>query len=145
MVRLDGVDDRRRLLQTASQLSSDQRVRTLHLVGHRFPDVVQKSASLGELNVGAQLGCNYARDMSRLHEVLQHVLPVGGPVVQAPQHLQHLGVEVGDAGLESRPLPRFPDRTSTSLLVRSYISSIRAGWIRPSPTSFSSVSWPPPG
>ena len=41
--------------------------------------------------------------------VLEHVLAVGGPVLQAPEQLDELGVEVRDAELERRRLALLAD------------------------------------
>src|SRR5580765_3346842 len=44
-----------------------------------------------------------------LDEVLEDVLPVGGPVLQPPEQLDHLGVDVGDADVGDGVLARTAD------------------------------------
>ena len=76
--------------------------------------------------------------MDDLQAVTQHVLPVARAVTQAAEHRDD---RLGDVRDSSPPAPP-PCRSSISsssisLLVLATISSIRAGWMRPSWTSFS--------
>ena len=87
-----------------------------------------------------ELGGERGGDVRRLDEVLQDVLSVGRPVLQPPEELDHLRVDVGDPHLGHRVLARAPDLLLDARAASARaISSIRAGWIRPSATSFSSV------
>ena len=82
-------------------------------------------------------------DVRGLDQVLEHVLPVRGAVAQPAEQRDQLRVDVGDA----RPRPARPrPPAGTAARPRAWrcskTSSMRCGWIRPSRTSFSSVSRP---
>src|ERR687897_3265708 len=101
VVGLDGMDDLGPLLEPAGQLGPDDGVRALDLVGERLADVVQEPAALGQGDVHAQLGGHDAGQVGGLDQVAEHVLAVGGTVLEPPQHPDQLGVQVGDADLQA--------------------------------------------
>ena len=72
----------------------------LQLVVHGLAQVVEQARPLGGLDVGPQLRRHHAGDVADLDGVLQHVLAVAGPVVEAAQHLHQLRVQVPHAALE---------------------------------------------
>ena len=74
-------------------------------------------------------------DVGALHQVLEHVLPVRGPVAQGAQDRDQRGVQVGDAHLGHGVLGGPQAQGLDLARLRSCTSSIRAGWIRPSLTS----------
>ena len=107
------------------------------LVVHRLADVVQETGPLGHVHVGAELGGHDPGQVRHLDGVLQDVLAVAGPELQPAQELDQLRVQAVYARLEGGLLALFADRwLSTSFCALSTISSMRAGWMRPSATSF---------
>src|SRR5690606_28053111 len=73
--------------------------RAFDLVVDGFPDVVQQAARLGNGNVCAQLGGNHARDVRGFDRVRVLVLAVAGAELQAPEQLDQLVVQAGNARL----------------------------------------------
>ncbi len=78
---------------------ADGRVRPLDLVVDRLADVVEQAAHLGDLDVRADLGRDDRGQMARLDDVVEHVLAVAGPELQAPQELDDLRGQARDARL----------------------------------------------
>ena len=109
MVGFDRVTDLGLLLQTTSDLGADDRVRALDLVRHGLTDIVQERTTPGELNVGTQLGGDDAGNVGRFDDVLEHVLPVRGSVLEPAEDPDELGVHVGDPGLEHGPFATLAD------------------------------------
>ncbi|CAN4072520.1 choloylglycine hydrolase, partial [Dysosmobacter welbionis] len=62
--------------------------------------IVEQAGPLGSLDIRTQLGGHHAGDVADLDGVLQDVLAVAGPVVEAAQHLHQLWVQVPHAALE---------------------------------------------
>src|SRR6185437_142343 len=100
VVRLDVVHHVLRLAVPAGDLRADQRVAALDLVGERLADVVQHRAALEQYRVDPQLAGHHARDVGRLDQVPEHVLPVGGAVAEAAEEADEFGVHVGEAQLD---------------------------------------------
>ena len=69
----------------AGDLSADDRVASLDLVGQRLADVVQHRAPLHQHGVQPKLARHHAGDVRGLDEVLEHVLPVRRPITQLPE------------------------------------------------------------
>src|SRR4249920_539882 len=109
VVGLDAVDDLGRFLHPPGDLGADDRMRALDLVRYRLADVVEQRTALGDRRVDPELGRDRRGDVRRLDEVLEDVLPVRGPELQAPEQPDHLGVHVGDHGVEHRLLARALD------------------------------------
>ena len=65
---------------------------------------MEKGAALHQVDVHPQLGSHQTRDVCRLDQVTQHVLPVAGAVAQSPDDLGELRVQVGDADISERVL-----------------------------------------
>src|SRR5919106_2671179 len=101
VVGLDGVDDLGPLLEPAGQLGPDDGVGALDLVDERLADVVQEPATLGQGDVHAQLGGHDPGQVGGLDQVAEHVLAVGGAVLEPPEDPDQLRVQVGDADLEA--------------------------------------------
>src|SRR4029450_11453383 len=99
-------------------LGTEDRVRTLHLVRHRLADVVEQRPALGDRRVDPELGRDRRGDVRRLDEMLEDVLTVRGPELQPPEQPDHLGVHVGDPGVEHRLLAGSLDLL-VDLLLRS--------------------------
>src|SRR5918992_1302373 len=130
VVGLDGVDDLGPLLEPAGQLGSDDGVRTLDLVGERLADVVQEPAALGQGDVHAQLGGHDAGQVGGLDQVAEHVLAVGGAVLEPAQHPDQLGVQVGDADLQAGVLTG-PADLAFDLLLGPVVGLLDAGRVDP--------------
>src|SRR5215212_6728193 len=126
VVGLDGVDDLGPLLEPAGQLGPDDGVRALDLVGECLADVVQEPAALGQGDVHAQLGGHDAGQVGRLDQVAEHVLAVGGAVLEPPEHADQLGVQVGDADLEAGVLAG-PAHLALDLLAGPVVGLLDAG------------------
>ena len=100
----------------------------------------RKAHRLISVDVDAELGGHHAGQVRGLHQVLEHVLAVRRAVAQPAEQGHQLRVHVGDADLDQRVLAG-PDAQPLHLrLALLVLSSIRCGWMRPSRTSFSSVS-----
>ena len=84
-------------------------MRPLHLAVDRLPDVVEESGPLGDLGLGAELGGHVRREPRDLLGMLKNVLAVRGPVLQPPQQLDQLRVQVGDRELERGRFPFLAD------------------------------------
>src|ERR687898_3345266 len=126
VVGLDGMDDLGPLLEPAGQLGPDDGVRALDLVGERLADVVQEPAALGQGDVHAQLGGHDTGQVGGLDQVAEHVLAVGGAVLEPPQHADQLGVQVGDADLEAGVLAG-PAHLPLDLLLGPVVGLLDAG------------------
>jgi hypothetical protein len=85
VVGFDRVDHVVRFAVAPGDLGPDQRVAALDLVGQGLADVVQHRAALHQARVQAQFAGHHAGDVRRLDQVLEHVLPVAGPVAQPSQ------------------------------------------------------------
>src|SRR5690606_32419910 len=109
VVRLDAVHDGSRHAVAAAELRADLRVRALDLVVHRLADVVQQTAHLGDLDVGAKLGGKHARQPRCLDGMGKLLLPVAGAELEPPQHLDHLAVQAAHARVVCRTLALFLD------------------------------------
>jgi hypothetical protein len=103
-------------------------VGALDLVGERLADVVQEPAALGELHVHPQLGGHDAGQVRGLDEVAQHVLAVGGAVLEPAEHAHQLGVEVGDADLQAGVLAGAAD-LALHLLPGAVVGLLDAGGV----------------
>src|SRR5829696_7014782 len=126
VVGLDGVDDLGPLLEPAGQLGPDDGVRPLDLVGEGLADVVQEPAALGQGHVHAELGGHDPGQVGGLDQVAEHVLAVGGPVLEPAQDADQLGVQVGDADLQAGVLAG-PADLALDLLAGSVVGLLDAG------------------
>ena len=84
------------------------------------------------LDVGADLGRHHGGEISDLFRVVQHLLPVAGAKTKDAEVADDLGVKPLQADLQDRRLPFLFDPLQDLLAGLGTISSIRAGWIRPS-------------
>ena len=84
-------------------------MRALDLVRQRLPEVVQHRRTLRDLDVRAQLGGHDPGQVDDLERVLEDVLPVARAVVEPPEELDDLLVEVAAVRLEDRLLAGLPD------------------------------------
>ncbi len=75
-------------------------MRALDLVGQRLADVVEHCGALRGLHVRLELGRHQPGEVNDLERVLEDVLPVARPVVEAAEQLHDLLVEVAAVGLE---------------------------------------------
>ena len=62
-------------------------------------DVVEQAAHLRDLDVATDLGRDDGREMARLDDVVEHVLPVAGPELEPPKQFDQVGGEARHAGL----------------------------------------------
>ena len=69
-----------------------------HLRGQRLAEVVQERAAAGHLDVRADLGGEGGGELGGLHEVLEHVLPVGRAQAQPTQRADERRVQPAHAG-----------------------------------------------
>ena len=104
MVRADGVQHLGVLTQAARQVDADLDVVAVAVRLDALADVVQQGRALGKLHVAAHLGGDHARDEGDLLRVREHVLPVAGAVMQAPEGPDGLGAHRMDAHLEEHTL-----------------------------------------
>ena len=100
VVGLDGVDDMGLFAVAPGQVGADDGVGTLHLVVHGLADIVQEAGAAGVLGVDAQLAGHDAAEEGHLQGVLQHVLGVGGAVVQPADNLDYILVDAVHAHVE---------------------------------------------
>src|SRR5262249_14888749 len=109
VMALHGVDDLVRLPQLAQHLPPQLEVRSLHLAVDRLADVVEQARALGDLGVGTELRGHVGREPGDLLGVLEHVLSVGRPVLQTPEQLDELGMEIRDRKLARGRFPFLAD------------------------------------
>ena len=100
---LDAVDDRRLLAKPPGYLRPDQGVGPLDLMGYGLADVMEEGGPLDRPRIDPQLGGQHACYVARLHQVGQHILPVGSAVFEPPQEGGQLGVHPGDAHVQHGP------------------------------------------
>ena len=94
MVAGDGVDHFCGLPIALGDVGAQHGVRPLFLVADSLPDVVEERPSFGECHVQPQLCRHRPADIGGLSGMVQIVLSVTGPVLQPPQDLHELGVEI---------------------------------------------------
>jgi hypothetical protein len=95
----DRVDDDLVLAVAPADLLADLGDASLALVVDRLADVVEQPRPLGELLVEPQLGGHDPRQVGDLLDVVEDVLAVRGPVLQPPEELHQLRVDVLDPEL----------------------------------------------
>src|SRR5829696_3375481 len=100
VMRLDGVEDTLRLAVPARQLGGDRCVRAFDLVRHRLAEVVHERSPLGGLHARLELGGHDPRQVHDLERVLEDVLAVARPVLQAAQDLDEILVHLPAVRLE---------------------------------------------
>ncbi len=88
-----------------AHLGADLGVGALPLVIDRLADIVQQPRAAGQLLVQAQLGGEHPGEVGDLLAVLQHVLGVGGAVLQPAEQLDDLRVHALDSEFLQRLLP----------------------------------------
>ena len=110
MVRLDSVDHRRRLVETAGDLCTHQGMGPTNLMGNRFADVMQECRPPDFYLVGSHLGCEHAADVCRLDEMVEHVLAVAGPILESSEQGAQLGVHLAEPNFDTRPFSRGANR-----------------------------------
>ena len=103
VVRRDGIDDLGRQVVALGDLGADGGVRAFDLVVDRLADVVQQTAHLGDLDIGADLGCDDRGEMARLDDVVEDVLAVARPELEPAERLDDVGRQARDAGVVRRP------------------------------------------
>ena len=74
---------------------------------HGLADVVEQPGPLGRVHVHAQFGGHQAGQMSHFRGMLQHILPVAGPVFQPAQQLDQFRMDAMDTHLEGGLFPGF--------------------------------------
>jgi hypothetical protein len=129
---LDGVDDFLGFLVLAGHFHADGDVAALDLVVDGLAKVVEQSGALGGGDVHAQLGGDKAGDVGDLDGVAEHVLAVAGAVFHAAEQLDQLGVEPCTLVSNTARSPSALMVALTSFWAFATISSMRAGWMRPS-------------
>ena len=86
----------------------------------------RNAAALGQGDVHAQLGGHDAGQVGGLDQVAEHVLAVGGAVLEPPEHPDQLGVQVGDADLQAGVLAG-PADLALDLLLGPVVGLLDAG------------------
>src|SRR4029079_17757265 len=109
VMRGDAVDHLERQVVPLRDLGTDGRVRPLDLVVDRLADVVEQTAHLGDLDVGAALRRDDGREVARLDHVIEHVLAVARAVLESAEELDDLRRQPRDPGLVSGLLAGLPD------------------------------------
>src|SRR5579884_114578 len=93
----------------AGELAPHERVRPLHLVGHRLADVVQQRGAAGGARAGAELVGHHPGQARDLHRVGEDVLPVAGAEAQPAEQPDQLRAQALHAGVEHRLLAHLHD------------------------------------
>ena len=106
VVRLDGVDDDGALLVLLRKLHAPLDMAAFHLVVDGLAEVVQQTCALGKRHVHAQLAREQPRNVGDLDGVVQDVLAIGCAVFLAAEELDDLGMQVVNAGFETRGTAR---------------------------------------
>ena len=141
VMRLDGVNDRRGFLVLLGKVYADLDMAALDLVVDRLADVMQQACAARLNRVETQLARHHAGDVRDLDGVLQDVLAVAGAVAQAAEQIL-----TSSGWMPWMPVSKVARSPSLLMiccrprgLAFSTISSMRAGWMRPSTISFSSA------
>ncbi len=92
VVALDGVHHDLVLAVLARRLAAELGVRALALEVDGLADVVEEARAPREGRVEAELGGHGAAELRDLLGVVEHVLPIGGPVAELAHELEDLGV-----------------------------------------------------
>ncbi len=82
----------------AQQVRSDDGMGTGHLVGQRLADVVQERGAFALVDIEAELPGHQAGQVGALDQVAQHVLAVGGPILQGAQDRHQIRSQRDDPG-----------------------------------------------
>src|SRR5215471_3855406 len=109
VVALHRVDDVVVLPELLQHLAAELEVRPLHLPVDRLTDVVQQAGPLGDIAVGAELRRHVGGEPRDFLGVLEDVLAVRGAVLEPPEKLDELRVEVRDRELQRRRLAFLAD------------------------------------
>ena len=109
VVRADGVGDDLALAKATGVVGTDDRVRSVELVGERLADVVQQRRPAGDLDVEAQLGGQHSAKEPRLHTVLPLILRVAGSEVEPADQLDDVGVRAVELQHGKTTLPEIDD------------------------------------
>src|SRR5213592_3729174 len=99
MVGLDPMDHAGVNAVAACQLCAKDRVSAFDLMVDRFPEVVQRTAAPGDVNIPAEFMGDHRCQVGCLYGVSQLVLAVAVPVLQPPQCADNLWVQPGGACL----------------------------------------------
>jgi len=110
VVGLDRVHDALRLAVLLGELLRDLGVRAVHLMVDRLADVVEEAGAPGDLDVRAELGRHDAGEVGHLDRVVEDVLTVARPVLEASEELDELGRQAVHVGVEARLFAGLLDR-----------------------------------
>src|SRR4029453_13960568 len=103
------VDHLERQVVALRDLSADGGVRAFDLVVDGLADVVKEAAHLGGRDVFADLCRDDRGEVTRLDDVVEHVLAIARPVLQPTEELDDLCRQPPDTGLGPPLLAGLPD------------------------------------
>src|SRR6266508_3445830 len=101
MVALHRMDHVTRLAELLQDLSAELQMCPFHLAVDRLAYVVEEAGALGHLDIRAELRRHVGREPGDLLGMLEHVLAVGGAVLQSSQQLDELRVQIRNRELQS--------------------------------------------
>src|SRR5204863_10106159 len=104
VVGLHRMRGRLRLALTARQVTADERVRSLDLMGDRLAYVVQQRRAARGLGARAELVGHHRGELRTLDAVGEDVLPVARAALEPAEDLGELRVEPVAVGVEARLL-----------------------------------------
>ena len=85
MVAPDRIENFRRFLsELSSEFHADCRMPAFHLVVHGLPDVVQESATSGNLSIKSQLISDHLAEKGDFNRVTKHILALGSRALVTP-------------------------------------------------------------
>ena len=97
MVRRDGVDDNGGLAKAFNKTGADGGVAALVVTLDCLADVMQQAGALGQARIEPDLASQHRAQKAHLNGVIERVLRVGEPVLEATEQLDDLGVQAVDA------------------------------------------------
>ena len=78
-----GVQNGLGFTEPLQELHADLRMATLLLVIHRFADVMQQAATPCHLWIEPKFRRDHLGKIGDFHRVLQHILPIAGPITKS--------------------------------------------------------------
>jgi hypothetical protein len=100
MVRLHRLDDALVDTEFLEDPAPYLDMRTLDLMINRFADVMQEGPRASDGSVNAELRGKHAGDMGHFDRVLEHILPIARPEMEAPQERDKFRIEPYDAAFK---------------------------------------------
>ena len=127
------MDDLGIFLILAADVHTDLHMAALDLMIQCLADIMQQTGTACHGHIHTHLACQQAGHPCHLHAVGQGVLAKAGAVLQPADQLDQVRVQTMDAQLHHGALALALHLQLQFVAALSTVSSMRAGWMRPSP------------